>query len=136
MDKAKVKNDSMRRPPVNCKKTEILWNAPKAREMKVNFLYRPMDTSYPFVDLLWVDEEASVETYDDEAKTLPPILSLQCSVSPEHPKDVSVYGKLRKSVGMPRRQLLIVYMMTIPRSVGGYLIGPVSHFFKGRKKRK
>ena len=137
MDTVAVKAESMKCLPVMCKKTEISPKpAPKASEMNPHVLYRPDDSGYPFVDMLWVDEQVDAKAYNDEETDLPAISSVQCSVSPKHAKDLSVYNKLRKSLGMPDRQLLIVYMATIPRSVDGYLLGPVSNFFKCPKKRK
>ena len=136
-DKNAVKEESMKRFSVGCKKYSLSsCRTPKARDMDINTLYRPEDPNYPFVDMLWIEDQVDANKYDDIVGDLPPVFSSRCSVSAQHPKELSVYNSLRESLGMPTRQLLIVYMTTIPRAVNGYLTGPVSAFLKGSKRKR
>ena len=87
--------------------------------MKGNTLYQPSKVNYPFVDLLWVDEELGRSASTSTNAPPPPISTIQCSVSDTHDKYLQVYERLRKSLDMPDDQLLIVYLATVPRCVGG-----------------
>eukprot|EP00541_Cyclophora_tenuis_P018799 CAMPEP_0116550742 /NCGR_PEP_ID=MMETSP0397-20121206/5589_1 /TAXON_ID=216820 /ORGANISM="Cyclophora tenuis, Strain ECT3854" /LENGTH=111 /DNA_ID=CAMNT_0004075593 /DNA_START=279 /DNA_END=614 /DNA_ORIENTATION=+ len=42
---------------------------------------------------------------------------------------------LRKSLGMPDHQVLVVYIATLPRCVESYLVGRTSVFFSSTTKR-
>eukprot|EP00542_Grammatophora_oceanica_P022108 CAMPEP_0194035608 /NCGR_PEP_ID=MMETSP0009_2-20130614/8019_1 /TAXON_ID=210454 /ORGANISM="Grammatophora oceanica, Strain CCMP 410" /LENGTH=303 /DNA_ID=CAMNT_0038677025 /DNA_START=138 /DNA_END=1049 /DNA_ORIENTATION=+ len=127
---AKSKEQSLLTQSVDAMKNDVdRQSSPVASEMKVDVLYYPSDPGYPFVDLLWVNEEASL------GNPYPAVSSCQCSISDGHPKTLAVYEKLRARLKMPAEQLLIVYMATIPKSVASYVTGPVSTFFKGTTKR-
>jgi hypothetical protein len=126
-------------------------------------LYHPRANSYPFVDMLWVEKDASEDMsveedahqgavkssdeddvgittkegdIEDSDKTIPPISTAQCTIALKHAKSLSVYKKLRNILEMPEEQLLIVYIATVPRCVESYLTGSVSTYFEGTSKRK
>lgn len=150
---------------MNCQKTKtISYASPKSSNMEKDILYQPRDDSYPFVDMIWVEEDASEqdssedmamadtapseedekvnresasgEGGEDVGKNTRPIFAAQCSVSGTHAKTLHVYQKLRKELEMPQEQLLIVCMATIPKCVESYLTGPVSTYFAATTKRK
>lgn len=129
---ANSKKRSLERLEVECAKKDISNESPLAPEMKMNVLYLPDDTSYPFVDMLWVEDDALVQETGSSRRT---IFSAQNPTSSSHEKYLTVYENLRKKLGMYSAQLLVVYMAVLPKHVEGYLIGPVSTYFKGTSKR-
>jgi len=129
------KATSIKQNALDLKKTSVCnSSSPKAPEMTVDKLYQPRAVGYPFVDLLWIDETVGSATADTPPP--PPPSTAQCTVQDSHAKDLSVYKKLRESLGMPEEQALIVYMATLPRCVESYLVGPKSTFFKNTTKRR
>lgn len=116
--------------PFGARKVKVDYQAsPKACMMEMDVLYKPSDPHFPFIDMLWVEQVASRED------PYPPVSSIQCSISSSHPKNLSVYDRLRKRLGMPDEQMLIVYMATLPKCVEFYITGPVSTFFKQTKRK-
>ena len=128
------KKRSLERLEVNCAKRKVSHESPLASEMKIDTLYLPDDTSYPFVDMLWVEKDAPAEDTGatNGGRT---IFAAQNSTSSSHEKELAVYESLRERLKMTPAQLLVVYMAVLPKHVDGYLNGPVSTYFKGTTKR-
>jgi hypothetical protein len=162
-DIAETKARSKTAHTMTCAKTSVSSESPKYETMVNGVLYHPRANSYPFVDMLWVEKDASEDMsveedahqgavkssdeddvgittkegdIEDSDKTIPPISTAQCTIALKHAKSLSVYKKLRNILEMPEEQLLIVYIATIPRCVESYLTGSVSTYFEGTSKRK
>jgi hypothetical protein len=114
---ANPKKRSLERLEVTCAKNDVSNESPLASEMKINVLYLPDDTSYPFFDMLWVEDDAlgqeTGRSSNEERQvelTMRTIFSAQNSTSSSHEKDLTVYENLRKKLGMPSAQLLVTWL--------------------------
>jgi len=101
--------------------TSVIWNRfVKASEMEVGYLYKPLDPTYPFVDLLWVERDGGLSNGPGGHRTMH---AIQCTLSDRHPKPKTAYESLRRKLDFGPENRMIVYFATLRKYEQSYING-------------
>ena len=95
------------------------------KDMQPGILYRPCASTFPAVDMLWVEEnEPGKRVY----------YAIQVTFAESHAKPTSAYVKLGRHLGLEKKDELIVYFITNPSYAHLYARREKEQFFKKSPK--